>query len=73
MAESLKTSRVTIREGADIVGVSVQRMHQLIETYELETEYLNPRMKTMKRCDANRLAEMERPAGVHVRRKKKPV
>ena len=71
MAESLKTAWVTMREGADIVGVSVQRMHQLIDTYQLQTEYLNPRLKTMKRSDAERLAGMERPAGVH--RKKKTI
>lgn len=69
MAEALKAAWVTIREGADMVGVSVQRMHQLIETYELPTDAINPRLKVMRRADAERLKNMERPNGVRLDRR----
>lgn len=69
LAEALKKTWITIREGAEIVGVSIQRMHQLIESYKLETDSINPRLKVMRRTDAEKLSGMDRPNGVRADRR----
>lgn len=72
VADALKKTWITIREGSEIIGVSVQRMHQLIEEYDLETDSINPRLKVMKRSDADKLKDMDRPDGVRRDRRQTP-
>ena len=72
MSEVLKKTWITVREGAEIVGVSVQRMHQLIHEYELETTSLHSRLKVMRRNDAEKIKRMDRPSGVRRDARKKP-
>lgn len=59
---------LTIAEVAKSMDVTVQRVHQLIKTYEI-TAIKRGNMKFLKRKDANRLAKMNRPTGVHVAKK----
>ena len=59
-----------VREAAEFLGLSVSRMHQLIEEYSLEIFELNPRYKLVKEEDVDRLAEMDRPDGIHKDRRK---
>lgn len=57
---------LTIREAAEELGVSVQRVHQLVTTYCVEFMTVNPRLKLLKAGDVRKLAEKDRPSGVHV-------
>lgn len=50
----------------EILGVSPQRLHQLIATYKLQTMELNSRMKMVKKAEVTKLAETERPTGVNL-------
>jgi len=59
-----------IREAAEFLGLSISRVHQLIDEYDLEIFELNPRYKLVKEGDVDRLAEMDRPDGVHKDRRK---
>lgn len=61
---AIKDAWMPIREAADLLGVSVQRMHQLIDSYKLSTDSINPRFKVVKRSEVEKLAESERPNGV---------
>lgn len=61
---AIKDAWMPIRDAAEFLGVSVQRMHQLIEAYELATDSINPRFKVVKRADVERLAGSDRPSGV---------
>ena len=66
---ALKTGWITVKDASEMVGVTVQRMHQLIKTYELETDEINPRLKTVREKDVTKLKEMERPDGVRIDRR----
>lgn len=58
---------LTVREAAEeILGVTPQRVHQLIRTYGIETRQPSPRLMLVKRTDIERVAEQERPTGVHL-------
>lgn len=63
LAESFKKAWIPISEAAKIIGVSRQRVHQLIKEYDLETDPINARFKSMRRADAERLRDMDRPNG----------
>jgi hypothetical protein len=57
---------ITVREAADtILGVTPQRVHQLIAAYGITTEKPSPRVTFVRRKDVERVAAMERPSGVH--------
>ena len=63
---------LTVREAADeILGVTPQRVHQLIHTYEMETQQLGGHLLLVKRSDVEEVAKRERPSGVHVDRQPK--
>lgn len=60
---------LTVREAAEeILEVTPQRVHQLIETYGIETRQLSSRLLLVNRKDVERVAKQERPTGVHVGR-----
>lgn len=60
---------LTIAELATMLGVTVQRAHQLITRYDVPTVLVNARMKLVRLKDAESLLTMERPSGVHVERR----
>lgn len=65
---------ITVREAAEeLLGVSPQRVHQLIDIYSLETKKLNPRMTMLKRDEVARLAKEHRVPGQHIEHREKPV
>lgn len=47
-------------------GVSTQRVHQIVDSYGIETQRLNERLLLLKRADVERIARMERPTGQHI-------
>lgn len=60
------TDWITVRDAAEqILGVTPQRVHQLIATYGVEIDRKSPRLTLVKRKDIERVAEMERPSGLH--------
>ena len=61
---AIKDAWMPVRDAADLLGVSIQRMHQLIDSYELSTDAINPRFKVVKRIEVEKLAESQRPNGV---------
>lgn len=54
----------------NILGVTPQRLHQLIGKYGLKVERINPRLTMVKRREVEKLAAMERPSGVHIERRR---
>lgn len=71
MASVIENKLMTIAEVAERLGVTVQRTHQLIETYAIPTVVVNPRMKLVSKVDVEKLANIPRPTGVHIGRQKK--
>ncbi len=61
---------ISVSEAAGKLGVSVQRMHQLIATYKLIVESVNPRMKLIPAGELRKIPE-DRPSGVRLDRRKK--
>ena len=58
---------LTVREAADeVLGVTPQRVHQLIRAYGIETRRPSPRLMLLKRIDVERVADSERPTGIHL-------
>lgn len=58
---------ITVREAAcELLNVTPQRVHQLIEIYGLETRKLNPRLTMLRRDQVAKLAQENRPAGQHI-------
>lgn len=64
---------ITVREAAEeLLGVTPQRVHQLIDIYGLQTRKLNPRLTMLNRNEVARLADENRPAGQHIEHREKP-
>lgn len=55
---------VSVSEAAEFFGVTPQRMHQLIKSYEVPVEKQNPRFSVIRKTDLKRIPK-RRPAGVH--------
>lgn len=65
---------MTVSEVAELLGVTVQRTHQLIAQFDIPTVVVHARLKLVHKEDAERLAKTPRPTGVHrpVPEKKSP-
>lgn len=59
---------ITARDAADVLGVTIQRVHQLVASYGIESMEVNPRFKLLKESDVHKIASKERPNGVHIGR-----
>lgn len=55
---------ITVRQAATLLGVSVQRVHQLVELYHLKRQTVNSRMTLLVRKEVEKLAKTPRPSGV---------
>ncbi len=62
---------VTVQEAAEIMGLSRQRIHQLIPTYDLEYRQIGEFLLILRRKDIERLSRIERPSGIHVGKQNK--
>lgn len=59
---------MTAKEASDLLGVTIQRVHQLAVTYGVETMPVSPRLKLFSQRDIKKLASTDRPTGVHASR-----
>ena len=60
---------LTVREAAEeILGVTPQRVHQLVKTYAIRTKKPSPRLVLLAKADVVRVARTERPSGLHADR-----
>ena len=55
----------TVPEAAEHMGVSRQRMHELITTYSLKTLALSSRARIIKKSELEKIPN-DRPTGVHI-------
>lgn len=64
---------ITVSEAAtEVLGVTPQRVHQLIKAYELRVKRLGGHMLLVWRDDVQSLAQKTRPSGVHLESQPKP-
>lgn len=52
---------VTVSEAAQSFGVSRQRMHVLLRDYDIELNFLNPRMALIKKKDLQKIPKTREP------------
>jgi predicted transcriptional regulator of viral defense system len=60
---------ITIREAAEIIGVTPQRFHKLISTYGLSVQKLTPRMTLVAKREIKKIPT-NRPSGRKLTAKK---
>lgn len=54
------------------LGLTAQRLHQLIDRYEIPTIKAHTRLTLIRKSDVEKLSKMERPSGVHIERRQQP-
>ena len=66
MSSVIKKTHYTVREAAEELDVTMQRVRQLIYSGQLKAEAVSSRMYMIPKKSFEKLAAQDRPTGVHI-------
>jgi hypothetical protein len=65
MSSVLENKYKTVTEAAEVLGLTVQRVRQLIKCEQLKAELVHDRLWVIQTRELERFRKKERPTGVH--------